>query len=627
MSEPFYRGGKINEDGFLNNFESQGFTPAQCLLELVANSLDAMCQGKSKFIHFQYKDKTVAMIDSAGGMDFEELDNMYDAYRGNHAAEQSCGRSGLGGKIAQKLLSQSTQTTVFSHKKGGRFWKIIAPWHTNKYHGKTEFWEMTADEIKQFNEERYNNGMVADGEEPTGTTQIFPYNDELYDVIRMNFTKGSHDQESDTESTSKSGKNKKGKVMMEQHSNQSLAPHERIDVVFGRVKDCTISASMPCLKGGYDTLDFHDYFGKAQKEYYGGIDIDPILQYRKAKQSRYVWEDENGRKWEHAISGRGISMELTQVSAKSLEDWIYVDRFQSKTGLLMYPGFDPKSLTGANAYHPYSSQFVGNNDKYHKYVKLVRNNQEIGLIKPPSEVKLQNSRADAMQNFDINFVQQELSYCPVSSQNNFQDISIGIQLNKNQFNGENLPRNLTRLLNSIKKKKCKSLRAFLGIKKQSKDASNSVQETASQGEAHAEETPSVVDSGEENSVKSMSPPVELSPETNNEDLLDMKQLVLNDKIDSTQNAIPATINLSEAEHISSAEPPSGEDQNLSEVLVPDHRPILPIDVVAHRKNGYFGHEAISILNQFRDRFEPDSIYRDSRIVEILNKIRAISNGV
>jgi hypothetical protein len=82
----------------------------------------------------------------------------------------------------------------------------------------------------------------------------------------------------------------------------------------------------------------------------------------------------------------------------------------------------------------------------------VRNNMVIGTFNFP-EVNISNARANGEAMLGIKLVQCEVSFNPISMQNNPQDRVMGIQENKNQFDGESLPKNFTRMVKAVKKEK------------------------------------------------------------------------------------------------------------------------------------------------------------------------------
>ena len=88
--------GSIDEGGYLYSLTKQGFNPHKCILELIANSIDA----KAKKITFSTKLHGIFMIDDGNGMNKECLRNMFSMQRANHTSDKSCGISGLGGKVA-----------------------------------------------------------------------------------------------------------------------------------------------------------------------------------------------------------------------------------------------------------------------------------------------------------------------------------------------------------------------------------------------------------------------------------------------------------------------------------------------------------------------------------------------
>ena len=80
------RAGKFNEAGILASFERQGFTPAKRLLELVANSIDAIYNVISTTndyagkIAFDIQKDYIKMIDNGIGMSEADAENMWDAF-------------------------------------------------------------------------------------------------------------------------------------------------------------------------------------------------------------------------------------------------------------------------------------------------------------------------------------------------------------------------------------------------------------------------------------------------------------------------------------------------------------------------------------------------------------------
>ena len=98
--------GNIDEGGFLYSLTKQGFNNHKCILELVANSIDAM----AKNIRFIKDNSKIYMIDDGSGMDIEKLSNMFSMQKANHIADKSCGISGLGGKAmssSNKMVSSN----------------------------------------------------------------------------------------------------------------------------------------------------------------------------------------------------------------------------------------------------------------------------------------------------------------------------------------------------------------------------------------------------------------------------------------------------------------------------------------------------------------------------------------
>ena len=73
--------GSLNEAGIINSLKRQGFNLDKCIMELVANSIDAGANS----IQFTVERDSICIIDNGRGMTKKVLDNMFDLFRENHS--------------------------------------------------------------------------------------------------------------------------------------------------------------------------------------------------------------------------------------------------------------------------------------------------------------------------------------------------------------------------------------------------------------------------------------------------------------------------------------------------------------------------------------------------------------
>lgn len=447
--------GTINERGYINGFERRGFTPAKCLSELVANVMDSMDRVQTthpsytKKCVFEVHREVIKMVDNGAGMNEATLERMYDMHSENHRSEASRGVSGIGSKPSQYILSEKTEVRVYTRTADGDYLCAIAPWHTihqeGVYTGAIHIRKQTAEEILQFVQDRSRNGMLSNGE-AFGTTTEFRFNNLLFEVIESAFRDG------------------------DMQSN----PHDRIGIIFGR-------DNVQMLYKHHDepnpvNLKMFHYFGGQPTHYYdGGFAESQIQQWysQRLNKHRFIWDD-GEMEFEIKSTGRGFSREIS-VRDENFNGYTRVGTYTVRVGLrkdshiydLENPTFIVKEngtivpMTADNSrfYSSYMRDFVGDNDKYLTHSKLVRNNQEIGLI--PPEVNVGTARADGSQYLKIKLVQCEVSFNPVSAHNNLQDRVMNVQENKNQLDGDSLPKNFTRLVAAIKEDKANRIWAQL----------------------------------------------------------------------------------------------------------------------------------------------------------------------
>ena len=251
--------GSIDETGYLKGYTRRGYTPARCILELAANTLDS----KAKNLTFDINRSYICAIDNGVGMDMNNSENMFAMHRENHSNDASRGVSGIGAKPALSILSEQTTVYIYSHKQGDQYIKITVPWDiihgTGQYTGMITISEMNEDEKKKYIEERTKNNMVDSKEEATGTTIEFIYNDKLSDIINENFINIDD-------------------------ANILKNPLDRIDCVFGR-ENITIMYSH--YEDPSKVMKMYNYFEESTAQYYKGIKTSTIEQWSFKGKTRF----------------------------------------------------------------------------------------------------------------------------------------------------------------------------------------------------------------------------------------------------------------------------------------------------------------------------------------------------
>lgn len=445
--------GTFDEAGYLNGMTRRGFTFEKCILELVANSLDAcdeIIASPTSFRRALYaiisRDK-IKLVDNGVGMNADDCRDMFALYRENiEKRKDKCSRgvSGLGSKPALAVLSKKTNVVIFTKKVGSNYYRITVPWERmyemGKYSMMVNIETMTDEEKDTFITERREREMLY-GTDAQGTTIVFQYNDNLSDVIVQNF-----------ENISKS---------------TITNPLDRLDFVFG--KD-----DMQFCLDHYDSKDLkvlpkYNYFHGTEANFYTNRSVDKIKMYTKDDNCRFIWSNANadGDDTEIVPHGKGYRHEPQTVSS-NLHGWQYVGEFTVTCGMRVdldiFNPDRPSEIKADRKYDSYSSKFLCSEDgTYNKFVeeyvmstKIIRNDQLIGII-PPELVKPGNARANGESRCKIEYVQAELSFEPVSTQNNPMDRAVGTQENKNQLNGSAISKKLIYLLEAIKSKKASQI--------------------------------------------------------------------------------------------------------------------------------------------------------------------------
>jgi Histidine kinase-, DNA gyrase B-, and HSP90-like ATPase len=439
--------GDINERGYLQGMRRRGYTPQKCILELVANCIDALdkqfAPHITKKIIAKADQKFIKLLDNGIGMDGDGTAAMFSMHRENHSGDNSKGVSGIGSKPATLILSEDTPVKIFTRKLDRFYLTILVPWDEIQrlgiYTGKVTVREMTEEEKGNFIKDRKDNGMLSE-DEAVGTTIEFIHNDSLQNLFYQNF--------------------------LQVETSSVKDPLDRILTVFGHNSDVGFEY--------HDTettriLPTYNYFGEHRPSYYCGIQVDQIEHWwsPRDKKDRYIWIRDDSR-YEITSVGRGFDKSPVQLKT-SMNSYIKVGDFHTKTGCRLdckiFNNDNPVALTCNGHVNSYDKQHLGPDvsDDFLGSTALVRNKQLIGII-PPADIKISSARGSVDGWFDMILVKQELEYNPVSEQDNRQDIAMGIQENKNQFDGKAIPLTLTRLLRAIKVMKAKEIRDYFNTR-------------------------------------------------------------------------------------------------------------------------------------------------------------------
>ena len=429
--------GSIDERGFINSFDRKGFTHKKGGSELLSNSHD--CGSTRVFINV-CRDK-IKLIDNGKGMDITRLNHMFDMFRENHTGDKSMGVSGVGAKPSLYLLSKlhgnPTQVAVLTRTEDGDYLKAIVPFdkmkEQGKYTGMIKQIAMTREEIDEFN---------ADRSEPMGTTIELKYSLTTHECFEKQFSS----------------------------ERKTMDLSDRFDCIFGKT-------SMDISYRDYESasvqqLPLYDYFSGSRPDYYAGIKEDIIEHWLdKNKRDRFVWEN-SGVEYEFTPKLKNISKILEPVQCKT--GWTNIGFYNIKNGMrrdvrwfdeqnpIKTVDEDKKGKRKVGYGDPsrrlslceYDENFFeGGKDELKMIiakVSIIRNEQYISSIEL-DDYKITSARGNWDGFLKTVLHRTELSYCTESCHDNRMDMAIGIQENKNQHDASNIPANLTRLIEHIKK--------------------------------------------------------------------------------------------------------------------------------------------------------------------------------
>jgi len=449
MSSVSFKVGSIDEKGYLAGMGRRGFTPAKCLLELLANILDAHenvhppANFTKKAVLDVKADKT-SLIDNGAGMLPEHADSMFSLHKSNHGSDTSRGVSGIGAKPAMSILSEKTTVKVFTHWVGGPYLCITVPWgeiHSRGiYTGMIDVSEMSVSEKSTFIAERRDNGML-NMNEAHGTTIQFETNNTLSGVIEATFA-----------------------PISEEYALKNQL--DRAGIVFGRdqVEFLYKNHNKPTE---VIRLGQYDYFGAPNSQFYTGKTEHIVEQWHRDKDNtdRYILNF-NGKKFEITQSGRGFSKDPEELKA-NMTGYHKVGNYTIVCGMRLDKSIfnpdTPVAISGKFTPGDFNMLHLGSELECNEFLwsmKLVRNNQLIGLIPNPS-ISLGSMRANGEAQIAAALVQVEIQFNPLSSHENFQDLALSIQENKNQFDGKSCPVQLTRIAGFVRSEKAKEVIKYM----------------------------------------------------------------------------------------------------------------------------------------------------------------------
>jgi hypothetical protein len=442
--------GCINERGYLNGFTKRGYTFPKCILELVANVIDAFDklprqpEEFQKVLLFDIHPGHIKFMDNAFGMTREGAANMFSMHNENHASDSSRGVSGIGAKPSLSILSKRTLVTLFTRVLNGEYLCISVPWDkihsSGKYTGMITVTDMTAEQKEAFCKERADINMLYDTQ-AQGTTIQFEYSDELHNVIWDNFDNIS--------------------------ASSLTNPLDRIGCVFGRDAVKILYRNHE-KRDNVRQIQLYDYFGEQMPMYYKGYSQYTIEHWHSFKNDsdRFILHV-GDKQYEINKYGKGYKNDAAEPS-ENLKGYSNIGSFTVKVGLRVDKAiFDienpsrvtqEKLLIGGKKRCAYDKDHLGEPEENSEFLfrnKLIRNGQLIGTICP--EQSLGSARADGVSRLKIELIQAYVYFNPTSSHNNLQDKVMGIQENKNQFDGDSLPKNFTRLIKHIKAEKANEI--------------------------------------------------------------------------------------------------------------------------------------------------------------------------
>ena len=238
---------------------------------MLANSIEDKVQ--ATIIKFIITDTFIYIVDDGIGMNINEINNMWDIFRENNSEHKSLGISGLGAKAATKILSRDNEILYYTFNNS-QWKKITVPWNNivlnNIY---TD--QVIVDNINNDDENELNNlGIIK------GTTLRIPYDEEIHDLIKNNFSE----------------------------NRKFLLYHERFDVIFGRFNK-TIELIDNIEIDNSSIINPYNYFSDPDVCFYKGINTERICVINDNEKIKFIWfKDENNDDYREIVkTGGGLS--------------------------------------------------------------------------------------------------------------------------------------------------------------------------------------------------------------------------------------------------------------------------------------------------------------------------------
>jgi len=409
--------GSINEAGFINSLDKQGFTLTKCCSERIANCIDAYASE----VKFQITSQNIKIIDNGIGMTCDKLDFMCDANRENHKNDKSIGISGIGGLISSYQLSKingkPSIVYVYTKNEEDMYLKCILPWNeifeTKKYFGKCIIQPMDENEIIEFNKERNNNSNS------TGTTFKFPYTEAFENLLKEQFVPMQTDcSKLDTWWPVIFGKYKTS-ILLENFCND-----QKIEPI---------------------SLSKYDYFSLHDTEYYCGKFNHEILYLKDNGVDRYITLDptKNNQEYIEYPKGNETKPKRVKINPKLIEK---AEIINFTSGMIkdnrVFNIENPQMPSSATFYlNTYDSRFMSLDQQkdivkdFYSKKGIYRNDQRITSVTSEG-TKSSSGRANALSLIKNILHRCDLSYETFSSQENVLDLQHGVQQNKNQHQNE-----------------------------------------------------------------------------------------------------------------------------------------------------------------------------------------------
>ena len=498
------KAGTINESGYINSLRAQGFNKHKCILELVANSHDA----GSETITFKITKGNILVIDNGEGMNEQSLYNMFDMQRENNALVKSCGRSGIGGKVATCILSNNQECKIYTYNSV-KYKRATIPWNKiykqGKYIGMITIDDMSDEEINEFKQDLPG----------TGTIIKLPYRDDIKNTILEHFKE-------------KLGENDEAPILL-----------DTIPIVFGKKYGSCVYNHW---EGDRRIMEKYNYMSGDDNEFYKGKDISIITVYKSKKNDtyRYIWKM-NDKYYECPKKGKGYSnpVLLDDISAmnRDLKSWQEKDSFTLTIGQRrdkdVFDDEDPpdeiEDEYTTKQIRPYDKERISaDNPKQQSFQSatlIIRNEQVIGTLNS-DKMKASSARGNSQTYHKTFAVKAELSYNPISTQDNALDTIMGIQQNKNQFQSQDIPRQLQLIIEQARTIKSNDIWSYFGNKITAKRVSLALE---TNNIVHAEEEKKEKKKEEEQEKEEEE---EKEEDEENETTKGIVRDILNDMIDS-----------------------------------------------------------------------------------------------